>query len=287
MSTALRQKFIDHMTLRRLSPKTKTAYTNAVAGLAAYHRKSPDSLSDAEIQDYLLYLIKERRLAWSSCNVVFSGLRCFYGEVLKWNQTRFSIPPRPRKKRLPLLLSIEEVWRLFDATKNPKHRCLLMTIYGAGLRVSEVVRLEPGHIDSDRMMIRVEQGKGMKDRYTLLPQRLLEELRSYYMLYRPHNYLFYGRCKDKPMPISSAQKAFYKAKRLAGITDGKGIHTLRHCFATHLMDQGVDIYAIKHMMGHSAIKTTSGYLHTSRHKIANIISPLDRAKSHRPENVSL
>lgn len=281
MSTMLRQKFIDHMTLRRFSPKTKYAYTNAVVGLATYYGKSPDKLSDEQIQDYLLYLIKERQLAWSSCNVIFSGLRCFYGGMLKWEEHRFSIPPRPRQRKVPMLLSIEDIQRLFDATRSPKHRCLLMTIYGAGLRVSEVVRLKPEHIESERMMIRVEQGKGMKDRYTLLPKRLLQELRSYYTLYRPEAYLFFGRAKDTPMPISSAQKAYYKAKRQAGITDGKGIHTLRHCFATHLLDQGIDIYVIKHMMGHSAIKTTAGYLHTSRQKIANVVSPLDRASTDR------
>jgi site-specific recombinase XerD len=181
----LRQKFIDYMTVRRLSPKTKEAYTNAVAGLASYYGKAPDTLSDNQIQAYLLYLIKTRRLAWSTCNVVFSGLRCFYGDVLKWEQTRFSIPPQPRQKRLPMLLSIEEIKRIFDATKNSKHRTLLMTIYAAGLRVSEAVHLKPYHIESSRMMIRVDQGKGQKDRYTLLSKRLLQELRSYYTLYRP------------------------------------------------------------------------------------------------------
>lgn len=282
MSTALRQKFIDYMTLRRLSPRTQKAYTNAVAGLAAYFHKSPDTLDDDQIQAYLLHLIKERRLAWNSCNVVFSGLRLFYGELLKWEQPRFSIPPRPRRKRLPMLLSVQEVQRLIDATGNPKHRTLLMTVYGAGLRVSEVVALKPRHIESSRMMIRVEQGKGQKDRYTLLPKRLLRELRAYYALYRPDQYLFFGRAKDRPMPVNSAQKAFYLAKKRAGITQGRGIHTLRHCFATHLMDMGVDIYVIKHMMGHSAIKTTSAYLHTSRQKIANVISPLDRPIAESP-----
>lgn len=276
MSSVLRQKFIDHMTVRRLSQKTKDAYTNAVIGLAMYYRKSPDELDDGQIQAYLLYLIKERKLAWSSCNVAFSALRCFYGEVLKWEHTRFSIPPRPRKKRLPMLLSIEDIERLFDATRNPKHRTLLMTVYGAGLRVSEVVNLKPCHIESSRMMIRVEQGKGMKDRYTLLPKRLLHELRSYYTTYLPEEYLFFGKSKARPLPVGTAQKAYYHAKKRAGITQGRGIHTLRHCFATHLMDMGVDIHVIKHMMGHSAIKTTSEYLHTSRQKIANVISPLDK-----------
>ena len=206
MSTVLRQKFIDHMTVRRLSHRTQESYTNAVAGLAAYYRKPPDQLNDDQIQAYLLFLIKERRLAWSSCNVVLSGLRCFYGDVLKWKQTRFSIPPRPRSRRLPMLLSVEQVQQLLDAARNPKHRTPLMTIYGAGLRVGEVVNLKPCHIESTRMLIRVEQGKGQKDRYTLLPHRLLGELRAYYALYRPGEWLFFGRSKTKPMPINYGPK---------------------------------------------------------------------------------
>lgn len=133
-------------------------------------------------------------------------------------------------------------------------------------------------------MIRVEQGKGMKDRYTLLPKRLLHELRSYYTTYRPEEYLFFGKVKSLPLPVGTAQKAYYHAKKRAGITQGRGIHTLRHCFATHLLDRGVDIHVIKHMMGHSALKTTSGYLHISRQKIANVISPLDQSASDRPSH---
>ncbi len=252
-----------------------------MAGLAGYYRQSPDILNNDQIQGYLLYLINERGFAWSSCNVVFSGLRCFYGNVLKWEKPRFSIPSRPRQKKLPILLSIEDVMGLIDTAKNPKHRVLLMTAYGGGLRVNEVVRLKPCHIESARMLIRVDQGKGRKDRYTLLPKRLLSELRSYYVLYRPGEWLFFGRDKAKPMPIGTAQKAYYRAKKKAGITQGKGIHTLRHCFATHLMDQGVDIHVIKQMMGHRAIKTTARYLHTSNQRLAKLISPLDRASSER------
>ena len=281
MSTLLRKRFEDYMTLRGFSPKTKQAYISAVAGLAGYYRQAPDELNNDQIQAYLLYLIKERGLVWSSCNVVFSGLRCFYGHVLKWEQPRFSIPSRPRQKKLPILLSIEDVMGLINVAKSPKHRVLLMTVYGGGLRVSEVVRLKACHIESARMLIRVDKGKGQKDRYTLLPQRLLGELRAYYALYRPGEWLFFGRTKNKPMPIGTAQKAYYWAKKRSGITQGKGIHTLRHCFATHLMDQGVDIHVIKQMMGHSAIKTTSRYLHTSNQRLAKLISPLDRASSER------
>ena len=232
-------------------------------------------LNNEQIYAYLIHLIKERDLAWSSCNVVFSGLRCFYSQVLRWDETRFHIPPRPREKKLPVILSLEEVDQLFKVTANIKHRALLMTVYGGGLRVSEVVRLEPEHIESQRMMIRVDQGKGRKDRFTILPQNLLDELRAYWKACRPHSWLFFGKSKDKHMAIGTAQRIYYNAKSKAGINKGNGIHTLRHCFATHLLDQGVDIATIQEMMGHTTLVTTSKYLHTTKEKIASIKSPLD------------
>ncbi len=268
------------MTLRGFSPNTQEAYTNAVAGLAGYYHLSPDRLSNEQIQAYLIHLIKERELAWSSCNVVFSGLRCFYSQVLRWDETRFHIPPRPREKKLPKILSLEQVLRLFQVTTNIKHRALLMTVYGGGLRVSEVVRLEPEHIESQRMMIRVDQGKGRKDRFTILPQNLLYELKAYWKACRPHSWLFFGRFKDKHMAIGTAQRIYYNAKSKAGINRGRGIHTLRHCFATHLLDQGVDISIIQEMMGHTTLGTTSKYLHTTKEKIASIKSPLDTLDIH-------
>ena len=275
MSALLRTKFTNHMTLRGFSPKTKEAYIGTVARLAGYFHQSPDRLSNDQIQAYLLHLINERKLAWSSVNVVFSGLRCFYSNVLKWDKTMFHIPPRSGQKKLPKLLSLEQVHRILKATANIKHRALLITVYGGGLRVSEVVRLKPHHIESERMMIRVDQGKGKKDRYTILPQSLLDQLRSYWKACRPHSWLFFGKDKDNPMSIATAQRIYYNAENKAGINKGNGIHTLRHCFATHLLDQGVDIYTIKQLMGHTALVTTSKYLHTTREKIAAVKSPLD------------
>ena len=280
MTTLLRKKFNDHMILRGFSPKTQTAYTNAVAGLAGYYHLSPDKLNNEQIQAYLIYLIKERELAWSSCNVAFSGLRCFYTQVLTWDETRFHIPSRPRQKKLPCILSLEEVNRLFKVTTNIKHRALLMTVYGGGLRVSEVVQLKPQDIESQRMMIRVDQGKGRKDRFTILPQNLLDELKAYWKACCPQSWLFFGRTKDKHMSIGTAQRIYYNAKTKAGINKGNGIHTLRHCFATHLLDQGVDIFTIQQMMGHTALVTTSKYLHTTKGKVESIKSPLDTLDVH-------
>ena len=150
-----------------------------------------------------------------------------------------------------------------------------MTVYAAGLRVSEVVRLQPQHIESSRNMIRVEQGKGNKDRYTLLPKKLLKELRSYWRIHQPKAWLFFGWDRNRPMAIRTAQKTYHNAKQKAGITKGQGIHTLRHCFATHLLEAGYDIFVIKKMMGHGSLSTTARYLHMTRERLGGIESPLD------------
>jgi integrase/recombinase XerD len=172
-------------------------------------------------------------------------------------------------------MSVEELQRLFTSAANPRHRALLMTTYAAGLRVSEVVRLQPADIESDRMLIRVNQGKGRKDRYTLLSARLLAELRTYWKLYRPTAWLFPGKDATQPLPIATAQKLYYHAKRAAGITHGKGIHTLRHCFATHLLEAGVDLRTIQLLLGHRSIDTTTRYLHITRQHLAKVHSPFD------------
>ena len=191
--TPLRQKMINGMKLRRFSPRTEEAYVGAVAGLAKFYNQSPDTIDEEKVQAYLLYLMKERKLSWSSCNVAFSGLRFFYKETLGMDSMSLAIPPSKKKTQLPEILSAEELECLFASASNPKHRALLMTTYGGGLRVSDVVRLQITDIDSKRMMIRVEQSKANKDRYTILSQRLLQELRLYWTMYRPPIWLFPGR----------------------------------------------------------------------------------------------
>ena len=186
-----------------------------------------------------------------------------------------SIPPRKKEKRLPVVLSQNEIERLFHVTTNLKHRVLLMTTYAAGLRVSEVVRLKPLDIESDRMMIRVEQGKGNKDRYTMLSPRLLSQLRVYWRQYRPSAWLFFGKLPHRPLPTATAQRIYYTAKRKAGIKRARGIHTLRHSFATHLLEAGYDVRKIQIMMGHKSLSTTTTYLHVTRDTIASVKSPLD------------
>ena len=263
------------MKLRRFAPKTQDAYVGAVAGLAKYYNQSPDLLDKEKIQAYLLYLMEERRLAWSTCNVAVSGIRFFYTQTLGIDSMRLGIPPMRSQKKLPDILSTDETERLFKSAANLKNRVLLMTTYAAGLRVSEVVNLQLSDIDSTRMMIRVRQGKGNKDRYTILSSRLLTELRTYYRQYRPPMWLFYGTYTKRQMSVESAQEIYYRAKERAGIKKGGGIHTFRHCFATHLLEAGVDIRTIQSLMGHTSIMTTMNYLRVTRKKLSATRSPLD------------
>lgn len=275
MASELRKRFEDYLVVNRLAQKTQEAYLNAVAGLSKHYNQTPERLTDEQIQQYLVYLIRHRKLSWSSCNVNFSGLHCFYKKFLNRPQTEFSIPPRPRQKKLPEILSRQEVLKLIDAAHDERHRALLMITYGSGLRVSETVHLKPHHIESDRMLVRIEQAKGCKDRYTLLSQKALDALRIYWKVRRPEKWLFYGRNKAQPMDVTTAQKIYYRTKKAAGITRGKGIHTLRHCFATHLLEQGIDIYLIKRFLGHLSIQTTLVYLHLLPDRLAEVKSPLD------------
>ncbi len=273
--TPLRAKMIYQMHLERLAPKTQTAYVAAVAGLATFYHRSPDQLDPDQIRRYLHHLLVDRHRAWSSCNQVACGLRFFYTKTLGWEPLYLHLPPRTGRSQLPQVLSVEELQRLFTSAKNPRNRVLLMTTYAAGLRVSEVVRLRLTDIESERGLIRVEQGKGRKDRSTLLSTRLLTDLRAYWKLYRPAPWLFTGLDPHAPLPIGTAQKISYHAKRAAGITHGHGIHTLRHCFATHLLEAGVDVRTIQMLLGHQALDTTTQYLRITRQHLATIRSPFD------------
>jgi integrase/recombinase XerD len=204
----LRTRMEQDLVLRGRSEHTRRAYLRAVADLARYHHRSPDQLSDSEVQQYLRYLIDERCFAWASCRQTVGALRFFYEVTLGRPRRDFSIPLPKAAKRLPQILSREEVARVLEGTQNLKHRALLMTTYAAGLRVSEVVRLRVSDIDSERMLLRVEQGKGMKDRYTLLSPRLLVELRRYYRVYRPTEWLFADRRRNAPMDPRSAGRIY-------------------------------------------------------------------------------
>jgi site-specific recombinase XerD len=266
---------IDDMTLRGMAAKTRDSYVRGVAGLAAYYHRSPDRISDREVQAYLLYLMRERKLSWSSCNIAVHGLRFFYHQTLGREKTTFHIPGPRKPSKLPEILSREEVARLFAHTGLPRHRVVLMTAYAAGLRVGEVVRLRVQDIDSDRMTIRVEQGKGAQDRYTLLSPRLLEELRSYWRLEHPYPWFFPMRKAPRPMNYTTAERMYTAAKHRAGIAKAGNIHALRHAFATHLLESGTDIHTIQRLLGHHHITSTMRYLHLARKNVTDRSSPLD------------
>lgn len=272
--TELRKKMIRDMQLRNFAPGTQKSYIHSVAGLAKYYHRSPDLISPEKIQDYIVYLLTGRKIAISSCHTIITGLRFFYSVTLGEDKSRAAIPEIKNSRRLPVILSGNELERMFAAVKNIKHRVLLMTAYGGGLRASELVQLKVTDIQSDRMMIRVEQGKGRKDRYTLLSKRLLEQLRNYWKIKRPDLWLFPGR-SNRQMTREMAYQIYVKATKKAGIKRKGGIHTLRHCFATHLLEAGEDLRTIQLLMGHSSIRSTVRYLQVTSKTLLGTKSPLD------------
>jgi site-specific recombinase XerD len=273
------------MTLRRFSPKTQKSYLSSVTGLARYFKLSPEKINQEMIEEYMLHVMQDRKLKWGSCNTILVGLRFFYIKILGQESLFINIPINKKGRLLPEILSSDELENLFTVMTNQKHKTLLMTAYAAGLRVSELVNLKVADIDNKRMMIRVQQGKGAKDRYTILSERLLKELRIYWKMYRPHLWLFNGRDPEQPLPSGTAQKIYYKAKERAGIKKGKCIHTLRHCFATHLLEAGVDLRTIQMLMGHSNIMTTTVYLQVTSKHLSSAQSPLDLLKIPEGQNI--
>ncbi len=275
--TPLREKMIKDMKVRRLSIRTQETYIRAVFGLAKFYMKSPDELTEKQVQDYLFYLLEDRKLSWSSCNVITSAVCFFYHTTLSNHNIKINIPPRKQQSKLPEVLSVEELEKLFNAISNFKHKVMLMTAYSAGLRTSELVNLKPTHIDSKRMLIRIEQSKGNKDRYTLLSNNLLIKLKEYQQRYQPNEWLFPIRYRksEKQMNSRNPWRIYEANRRKAGIKKGGGIHILRHSFATHLLESGVDIRIIQQLLGHKFINTTSVYLKIAHQNFNTLKSPFD------------
>lgn len=281
--SSLRKRMEDDLAVRGMSVRTVESYVGAVEALAKYYKRSPDRISAQEVQQYLLYLLREKRLAWSSCNVALSGLKFFYRVTLQRSQAQFALPTARQPQKLPQILAPEEVTSILEAAANPKHHAILMTTYAAGLRLSEVCHLKVSNIDSVRMTIHVEQGKGAQDRYTPRSPRLLTELRRYWMLYRPRTWLFVARHPDLPILPHTVQRIFHRAKARAGVSKDCGIHGLRHAFATHLLEAGVDVPTIQHMMGHSHVSSTLRYFHLARKHLGEVASPLDILPQPQPK----
>jgi len=277
--TPLRQKLIDEIQLRGFSIHTQDSYVRCVTGLARFYHRSPDQIVDDEIKAYLLHLLRIKKLAVSSIIVAVSGLRFFYGQVLhRPTEVIEQALPRMKKPVLrPKLYSVQELERLFGCLAiSRKHRALFMTAYAAGLRVSEVCQLRPDDLLSDRHQIHVVQGKGKKDRYTLLSPRLLVELRSYWRLYRPKEWLFPSPVyPERHITDDAAQRAFTEAVERAGLPERGGIHSLRHSFATHLLEAGVDPLTLQRLLGHSRLSTTTTYLHVRQERLDQVACALD------------
>jgi len=246
-----------------------------VKSFALHFHRSPAELADQEIREYLHYLIQEKKVSQSAVSQAYSALKFFYETTLKRDWNGFRIPRVKMGKKLPVVLSLQEIQAIFSATRNLKHRAILMTTYSAGLRVSEVVHLKVSDIDSQRMVIRVQQGKGEKDRYTLLARRTLEVLRDYWREYRPKDWLFPGQPAKGSLSVSAVQRVFWKVLDQAGIKKPATVHTLRHSFATHLLEAGTDLYHIQQLLGHTTPKTTTIYLHLSRKDLGGVTSPID------------
>src|SRR5882724_5549359 len=246
----LRARMIRDMTVRGFARRTHTAYIAAVVRLAKHYRRAPDQLTNDEVQAYLAHLILERKLSWSTCSQAANAFRFLYHVTLGHPRTDFHVPLPKQPQKLPEILSREEVWRLLTAPSHPRHRLLLTTIYAAGLRVSEAIALRVSDIDADRMTIRIEQGEGARDRYVPLAARLLQELRAYWNTVPPRVWLFANRQGTRPIDITVAQKIYTMAKLRAGIQKQGGIHALRHAFATHLLEAGVDLHTVQRLLGH-------------------------------------
>ena len=271
----LRRRMIEDMTIRNLSPATQQSYIYAVAKFSRHFARSPERLGLEDVRAYQLHLISQQR-SWSHINQAVCALRFFYGVTLGRSDAHEQIVAAREPRRLPVVLSGEEIVRFLEAVPGLRNRVALTTAYGAGLRVGEVARLETNAIDSSRMLIRIEQGKGGKDRYVMLSAQLLGILRTYWRLARPGRWLFPGQNSGEPVSIATLQEACRQAARQAELSKPVTVHTLRHSFATHLLEAGTDIRIIQVLLGHARMSTTALYTQVATHLIAETTSPLDR-----------
>ena len=277
--TPLRQQLIEELVLRGCAPRTQEAYIHQVYQLAKFHRLSPDQLTEAQVRQYLVHLAQERQLSASTVNQAVNAFRFLYGRVLHRDLAvlRQALPHGRKSIRRPEVFSLQELEKLFTVgAVHPMHRAFLMTVYGGGLRLNEACHLKFAHVDRARMQLRVELGKGRKDRYTLLSPGLLAELERYWRLCRPRHWLFPSRRNGQwPLPEGTGQKIFNAAVERAGLRRKGGIHALRHSFATHLVEAGVELPVLQRLLGHKSLSTTTVYLHVRQERLAQIRGPLE------------
>jgi len=273
--SALRLRMIQDLKLRNYSPKTVECYVRHVARFAAHFGRSPEDLGPEEIRQYQIYLAEERGVGWSMFNQAVCALKFFYRTTLGRSEQIEQIPFKKKPQRLPAVLSRQEVESLIACISLPLPRTIVMLMYGTGLRISEALALQISDIDSSRMVIHVRSGKGDKDRIVPLSLRLLDQLRVYFRTRRPKTFLFSAPGGDRPPHPETIGRAIKRAALMAGIRKPVSCHTMRHCYATHLLEANVDIVTIQKVLGHRYLSTTSRYTHVTRQRIQDAPSPLD------------
>lgn len=264
------------MRLRNYSLKTIKAYLSCLR-LFVRHigPKHPREATDSDLRAFLLFLIEREHYASSTVNQVINALRLLYVDLYERPMVLGKLPRPKKERKLPVVLSEGEVRRLFDGPTNLKHRTILMLVYSAGLRVGELVRLRWEDLDEERGMMHIRGGKGKKDRYTLLSPLVVQALLRYWKVYQPREWLFEGEQPGKSYSIRSAEKVFHQAARIAGISKDVSIHSLRHAFATHMLEQGTDLRYIQDLLGHESVRTTEIYTHVSQRKVERLRSPIE------------
>ena len=273
--TPLRQRMIDDMTVRNFAPNTMTCYLKQVSYFARHFGRSPDRLGPEEIRSYQIYLAQEKRVGISSRTVAVSALRFLYRVTLQQDRVIEMIPFPKQEYQLPVILSPVEVLRLLEAAPSFSHQVIFSTMYGTGLRVSEALHLRVPDLDSQRMMIRIEQGKGHRDRYVPLSPKLLELLRTYWRKLRPQPWLFPGQFPHQPLSREAVSNAIAQASERAGLKKHVSPHSLRHAYAVHLLEAGTDIRKIQLLLGHRSLSTTARYLRLATTTVCATTSPLD------------
>ncbi len=273
--TELRQRYLQDLRLRNYAPKTLQTYVECVSLFARYFKRSPEQLGPEHIREYQRYLVEEKKCSWSRFNQTVCALRFLYRNTLGRDWAISHIPFPRKQRKLPVVLSRDEAAHFLASIKSLKYRAVLSLCYGAGLRINEALHLEVADIDSKRMMIRVRQAKGNKDRYVMLSPRLLELLREYWMKERPTVWLFPARGKDHPLSACALQHACQRVRRVTGIRKPVTPHTLRHSFATHLLEAGANIRTIQLLLGHNSLQTTAVYTHVSQATVGETLSPFD------------
>jgi site-specific recombinase XerD len=268
--------YLNTLEQKRYSKNTVKVYRTYFRDfLLHFSGRDPRSISKREIQEYLLYLVTKKRISASQQNQRINAIKFYYEKVLGRKREYYFLNRPKKERKLPSVLSKEEVQKIIKQPRNIKHRCILMMLYSAGLRRSELINLRIGDIDSRRMLIRINQGKGNKDRYTLLSKQMLLELRIYYQSFQPKDWLFEGQ-GGKPYSGTSIENIFRSALQKSGVKKKASPHTLRHSFATHLLEQGINLRYIQELLGHSSTKTTEIYTRVSNQKLSEIQNPLDK-----------